>query len=90
MKLNAYCIFDEKAAAYHNPFFFSHDGMATRAFCDEAENENSMIGKHKSDYKLYRVGTFNPESAELVKVNEPVFLMSGSQLQKELPLGSEE
>jgi len=84
MKLNAYCIYDEKAEAYNTPFFFNHDGQATRAFMDQAINQESMICQHPGDFKLYRVGSFDSESGKLEDDNkQPVFLMSGSQIKAE-------
>ena len=80
MKLNAYCIYDEKACAYNNPFFFGHDGQATRAFEDEANSAQSAIAAHAGDYKLYRVGDFDTESGKINPLPEPVFLVSGDQV----------
>lgn len=80
MILNAYAVFDEKALAYNNPFYFAHDGQATRAFMDEISNDSSMLSKHPEDYKLYRLGQFDTTSGKLDAVKEPVFLMHASQV----------
>lgn len=65
MQLNAYCIYDNKAMQYHPPYFASTDAAAARAFGDLANDINTNVGRHPSDYVLYAVGTFNDANASL-------------------------
>lgn len=66
MKFNAYTIYDRKALQYHAPFFTHTDGSAVRSFADLANDLNTQIGRHPSDYVLYRVGQYEDNSAVLI------------------------
>lgn len=59
MILQAYSIFDRKALQYHPPFYASTDGQAVRNFSDLANDPNTTVGRHPSDYVLYCVGCYN-------------------------------
>ncbi|AXH78146.1 MAG: nonstructural protein [Microviridae sp.] len=78
MVLNAYSIYDVKAANYRTPFFCSTNGMATRMFSDLAADQQSIVFKHPDDFKLYFIGTFDDYSGELDRVNVPEFLATAS------------
>lgn len=65
MMLNAYSIFDNKALQYHPPFFASTDGAAVRSLRDLANDRNTTVGRHPSDYVLYRVGTYDDANGRL-------------------------
>lgn len=66
MRLNAYCIYDEKAGVFQRPIFLGADGEAIRVFCDIAGDETHPVGKHPEDYLLRRVGHFDDNSAIFV------------------------
>ena len=59
MKMNAYSIFDTKALQYHLPFFQPADGAAVRMLMDLANDPNTTIGRHPSDFVLYQVGHYD-------------------------------
>lgn len=59
MQLRAYSIFDNKALCYHAPFFAPTDGSATRSFSDLANDLNTNIGRHPTDFSLFVVGQFD-------------------------------
>jgi hypothetical protein len=61
MKVNAYSIYDSAAGAYNTPFFMHNDAMAIRAFQDNANDNESMISKHPSQFTLFKVGEYNDE-----------------------------
>lgn len=66
MRLNVYCIFDVAAGAYMRPFFVQADGQAQRLFSDLALDASHDIGKHPSDYTLFRIGTYEELTGEIV------------------------
>ena len=79
MKLNAYTIYDSKAAcAPRPPFFLGADGEATRLFKDLCMNADTDIGKHPEDYTLHRIGVYDNVTMELVK-ETPDCLYTGVQ-----------
>lgn len=58
MKLLAYSVYDEKAAAYLQPFFAPTRGLAIRSFADAVNDETHAFHKHLADYTLFEVGEF--------------------------------
>lgn len=71
-----YSIYDEKALCYGLPFFQKTDGIAIRLFNDLVNDPDSSLYKHPSDYKLYRIGSFEELSA-LIEPVTPLFLANG-------------
>lgn len=63
MKLNIYTVLDSKSGAYSPPFFMQKDGMALRTFSDLANDRKTSVGVHPEDYSLYRIGTFDDNTA---------------------------
>lgn len=84
MVLNAYCIYDTKAKGYLNPWFMPNDDMALRAFTDHSNDLNTPIGQHPEDYILYRIGTYDNDTAELTALS-PVNLAKASQVIRDYP-----
>lgn len=66
MKLNAYSIYDNKALQYYPPFFASTDGAAVRNFADLANDAQTNVGRHPSDYVLYCVGIYDDGNGQLL------------------------
>lgn len=65
MILQVFCVYDCKAEAYMQPFFFQGRGQAIRAFTDLANDKSTSVGSHPADYTLFQIGDFNDSSAEL-------------------------
>lgn len=78
MKLIMCSVFDIKAAAYLQPFFVPNDNVARRSFGDAVLNPETGISKHVSDYKLYRIGTFDDLSGNVESFSKPEFLANAS------------
>lgn len=68
MILSAYSIYDRKALQYFSPFYASTDAAATRSFADLANDLNTNIGRHPSDFVLFNVGVFDDNTGELLAV----------------------
>lgn len=68
MILHAYTIYDRKALQYHQPFFAVADGAAVRMLSDIANDPNTSIGRHPSDYVLYRCGGYDDSNGQLLPV----------------------
>lgn len=66
MFLNAYSVYDRKALQYYPPFFAATDGAASRMFSDLANDGNTNVGRHPSDYVLYRIGQYNDQKGALM------------------------
>lgn len=81
-------VFDIKASAYLQPFFVQNENVARRSFGDAVMNPETGISKHASDYKLYRIATFDDVSGEIVS-NKPEFLANATdfiEVKKEVKL----
>lgn len=69
MILHAYTIYDRKALQYHAPFFAVADGAALRSFMDLANDPQTTVGRHPGDYVLYRCGSYDDASGQLLPVS---------------------
>jgi len=78
MKMEIYSVFDEAAKAFGTPFFMQNEMMASRAFSDLANDTNSTVNKHPADYKLYKIGSFNDETASLESAEVPELIAHAS------------
>lgn len=56
---NAYSVFDTKSLLFNLPFFAVNDGSAIRSFMDLANDANTTVGRHPSDFVLYHVGHYD-------------------------------
>lgn len=79
MILRAYSLFDNKAVQYHQPFFSSTDGAATRSVRDLVEDTNTTVGRHPSDYSLWFVGTWDDQHGVFTS-NNPVHVVDAVAL----------
>ncbi len=79
MKLEMYCVYDEKAQAFLRPFCMPNDGMAIRAIKNSALEEGHAFANNPEDYKLYNVGTFDEQTSVLVCHQPPVEILTISQ-----------
>lgn len=66
MLMQMVAIRDTKAAAWMNPLFFQTKAQAIRAFGDAVNDPQGEFQKHPEDYQLYHVGTFNPETGDVI------------------------
>lgn len=66
-----FSVYDSKAAVFCTPFFSENNHTALRAFRYAANDQTTEIGKYPSDYTLYKIGTFDNLTGEILPV-EPV------------------
>lgn len=59
MLQKVFSIFDDKAAAYLQPFFLDTTGQAIRAIQDCVSDPNHNFAKHTADYTLFQIGEFD-------------------------------
>ena len=65
MKLMAFSIYDVKVEAYSAPFCCRTFGEAERFVTDILNDPQGQYSKHKEDYQLYCVGSFDQDSGIL-------------------------
>ncbi len=80
MKIFVFSIFDNAAKAYARPFFAVTDAMAMRGFRDIACDASSDVGKHPSDYALFRLGIFDDVSGCISGDALPECLVSAQEM----------
>lgn len=77
--MNIICaIYDEKAQAYFGIHEAPTAGHAIRAFGDHVQSKQSPLSRHPGDYKLYKLGSFDPTSALATFDKNPIYLSVGS------------
>lgn len=72
---NVYTIEDIVAKTFSQPCIFSSDEVASRSFGDMITSLH--YAKHRGDYRLFRVGTFDHDNGFIVPTENPVFIVSG-------------
>jgi hypothetical protein len=60
-----YAIYDKKAKVYQTPFFMRQDEEAVRALREAIAAGDSLVSRYPEDYKLYRIGEWDEETAEI-------------------------
>lgn len=69
-------IYDEKTLAYFGVHEAPTAGHAIRNFGDHSKNPNSPLHRHPGDYKLYKIGTLDVSSGEILHEKNPIYLSS--------------
>lgn len=59
VKLKMFVVYDDKAKAYLQPFFFPEIGQAVRFLHDSISDPQSMLAKHPEDFSLFYCGEFD-------------------------------
>lgn len=74
MKMKMFSVYDGKAQAFAAPFFMPAVGVAIRAFTDLANDKNTSVAKHPTDYSLFEIGEFDDGDASVVRRTPPLNL----------------
>ena len=69
MKVNLYAIFDSASGVYDGPFPSLADEAAIRDFTNVARNTETKVGRNPEYFTLFKVGTWNDGTSELVDIN---------------------
>lgn len=59
MKMRMFTIYDKATQAFHLPFFMLTVSEAKRTFADMANDENSKIHHHHTDFTLFHIGDYD-------------------------------
>lgn len=89
MNTLAFAVYDLKALCYGVPFFMPNVGSAVRAFSDVANDTQSAISRHPSDYVLFQVGEFDDNKGTLNPIVPLISLGLASDFVKRVPMVSE-
>ncbi len=71
MILKMFAIYDSKAEAFIQPFFFPKAGLAIRSFASAANNADSDFNKHAGDYTLFEIGSVDQDTGKVTSLDAP-------------------
>lgn len=74
--------YDKKAQAYMTPFFVNNALLGLRAFKDAANSPESPVCKNPEDFSLFRLGTFDDNTARMELVVQPEIVAEAINLKK--------
>ena len=77
MKMEIFAIRDRALEAFMRPWVAQTTGQAIRMFMDECDNPQGDISKHKSDYDLYHIGSFDDQSGAIIKPDSIKLIAAG-------------
>jgi len=66
MRQNCYCVFDSIARCFLQPFYAPIDEVALRHFVSAARDQACDIGRNPKDFTLYKIGSFDNSSGEIL------------------------
>ena len=75
MKHKIMSIYDAKAEAFLPLWTVPTEGIATREFCNMAQNEDSNVGAHPEDYILYCLGEWSDKDCKMELHTPPKMVM---------------
>ena len=75
MILNIYSMRDQ-LTGYLQPTFEVNDNVAVRNFSFAINNKDSLLYANPKHFDLYKIGSFNTETAEIIK-SEPTIVVTG-------------
>lgn len=78
-----YCVYDQKAEMFLRPVFVRSSGQAIRNFMDAVNEPEHEFCRHKEDYVLYAVGTWDDEKGSIVGFDVPKVVASAISLFRE-------
>lgn len=70
-----YSVRDRAVACFLPPFFMPADGAAIRSFLEAASDAQHQFAKHKEDYSLWKLATWDDASGRFENLQDPVFLV---------------
>ena len=76
MQHGVYSVYDNKAEAFLPPFVSKTNAEAIRNFQDACSDANHGFHRHAHDFFLYRIGTFDDNTALLQPADPPDMLIS--------------
>ena len=77
-----YAVFNSKSEAYSLPFYYQHEGQATRTFSDWVNDSNTPYGKHPEDYTLFAIGEYDEVTGSITQ-DKITSIVNAVQLKQE-------
>lgn len=78
-----FAVYDAKVATYMQPFSFTTQGAAMRAFTDLVNSNDNAISKHPEDYSLFELSQFDDQTGLFEPLTAPLCLTTALQVKVE-------
>lgn len=72
--MKIFALNDSKLGEFGQPFFFTASGQAVRLLQDLVRDPKTTISQHPEDFRLYCLGTYNPNTGIFENLAAPEFL----------------
>ncbi|WNK13197.1 MAG: nonstructural protein [Microvirus sp.] len=82
--IKIFSVFDKKALAYMQPFYFANKGEAIRALEDITNDSGSRINKHPADFSLWILGEYDDKTGSIKPLDKPQFLEEAANTLKKV------
>jgi hypothetical protein len=79
MKLCVYSMRDLKSD-FMAPNFSTNDAVAVRSFESAIEQSHDVLFTHRSDFQLFRIGSFDTETGHIDSEELPVLIADGKDV----------
>lgn len=76
MVLKVFSVYDSKVGLFMQPFFFSSNGQALRAWETTVNDPQTMFKRYPNDFTLYELGSFDETSGKFKELDSKVNLGS--------------
>lgn len=84
MTMKLFAVRDVKADAFGAPMSIATEGLARRSFLEACHNPQSELAKYPTDYQLYQLGEYDPNSGLLSACTPtPKYIMSAVEARAE-------
>ena len=83
MKLMIYSVYDKAVNAFLQPFYARSTGEAIRSFTELANDTNTNVARHPTDFVLFGLGAFDDNSGIFVS-HEPMRLLGAHEVVKDV------
>lgn len=79
-----YALHDSKAGTFNSPFPMLTDALAIRSFQQGCLDPQTVMAQHPLDYSLFRIGTYDDETAIIQSECPPEHLITAIQAIKQV------
>jgi len=78
--MQIFTVYDKKMETYKNLMEFKNQAVMARDLAEIANNPESTLFKHPTDYEVYKVGEFNQQNGILTTKEKPEFITNITDL----------
>lgn len=86
MKMEVFTVYDKAVLAYMQPFYARHVGEAIRSFTELANNPETNVGRHPTDFTLFHLGRYD-DGTGLFEGNAPARVIDASEVVRDAAIG---